>query len=395
LEVFFWIIVGIVFYSYIGYGILLIFLVLIKEVVYYFIPKKKALLNSNYQPEVTLFVAAYNEIENIENKVRNSFSLDYPKNKVKHIWITDGSNDGSPELLKTYDNIEVYHEDKRAGKINAMKRGMQFVKTPIVIFSDGNTILSHETIKEIVKAFEDIDVGCVSGEKKIYQKNKDVASSAGEGFYWKYESFLKKLDSKLYSTVGAAGELFAIRTSLFEEVEQDTLLDDFVISLRIAKKGYKIKYCPKAYASETASINIKEELKRKVRIASGAFQTFFRDFDILNPFKTKILSFQYFSHKVMRWIFVPLSLLFLFPTNLYLVNKNGFDYYNVYTYFMEFQLLIYLIAIVGWILENQKIRIKLLFIPYYIIFMNFAMFLGFFKYLRKTQSVNWERAKRA
>ena len=152
-----------------------------------------------------------------------------------------------------------------------MNRGIKFVKTPIVIFSDANTLLGKDSIMRIAQMFADPKVGCVSGEKRIFNANEEAASAAGEGIYWKYESTLKRWDAELYSAVGAAGELFAIRTELFNEVEPDTLLDDFIISLRVAMKGYKIDYDPEAYAIETASANVKEELKRKIRIAAEEF----------------------------------------------------------------------------------------------------------------------------
>jgi cellulose synthase/poly-beta-1,6-N-acetylglucosamine synthase-like glycosyltransferase len=143
--------------------------------------------------------------------------------------------------------------------MHAMNRGMQFVKAPIVIFSDTNTRLNTNAIREIAACFSDPKTGCVAGEKRLVEKVADVAAAAGEGLYWKFESWVKKMDSELNSAVGAVGELFAIRRELFEEVETDTILDDFIISLRIAQKGYKIAYSPNAYAEETASLNVKEE----------------------------------------------------------------------------------------------------------------------------------------
>ena len=282
IEILFWLALFIIFYSYLGYGILLFLIIKLRRL---FGLKKKYTGNEDYEPEVTLFVAAYNEKDYVDEKVKNSFSLNYPKEKVRHVWVTDGSDDGTPDLLRKYDRVEVYHEDARGGKIGAMNRGMQFVKTPIVIFSDGNTNLGEDSIQEIVNLFKDPKVGCVSGEKRIYQKGADAAAGAGEGLYWKYESTLKKWDAEWYSVVGAAGELFAIRTELWQEVEKDTLLDDFIISLRVAMSGYTIQYNPNAYAIETASANVKEELKRKVRISAGGIQSVVRLAPLLNPFK--------------------------------------------------------------------------------------------------------------
>ncbi len=391
LIIIFWFFIFLIFYSYIGYGILLYVLVKLKRIFF----KQKSFDNIDYEPEVTLFVAAYNEKDYIDLKVKNSFDLDYPKEKIKHIWVTDGSNDGTPEQLKKYPDIQVYHQDKRGGKIGALNRGMKFVKTPIVIFSDGNTILSKESIREIVDCFKNPKVGCVAGEKRIFNKEKDAAAGAGEGFYWKYESFLKKYDSELYSTVGAAGELFAIRTELFEKVEDNILLDDFIISLRIAKRGYKIQYAPKAYAQETSSANVKEELKRKIRISAGGIQSIIKLKSLLNVFKYKTLSFQYISHKVLRWIFVPFAIPVVFILNFIICYKfNLFLETNIYSILFWLQVLFYGLSIIGAILQNYKIKAKLIFIPYYIFIMNLSVYYGLIRFLKGKQSVNWERAKR-
>ena len=392
IKIIFWILLFIVFYAYLGYGILLFILVRIKRL----FKKKKTISNPGYEPEVTLFVAAYNEKDYVDAKIENSFSLEYPSEKVHQVWVTDGSNDGTPDRLKKYTDkgVEVYHEDARGGKIGAMNRGIQFVKTPIVIFSDGNTMLGKESIRRIVNLFADPKVGCVSGEKRIFNKEKDSAA-ATEGIYWKYESTLKKWDAELYSVVGAAGELFAIRTELFEKVEKDTLLDDFIISLRIAMKGYTIQYDPEAYAIESPSANVKEELKRKIRIAAGGIQSIVRLKPLLNIFKYGLLSFQFISHRVLRWTLAPLSLPFIFLLNFYLAWQIGLDHWsNLYTLLFYAQVLFYVMALTGWYLENRKISLKILFVPYYFFVMNYAVFAGIVRYFKGQQTVNWERAKR-
>lgn len=391
LEIVFWTALFIIFYSYLGYGILLFIIIKVRRILGL---AKPFTGNDDYQPEVTLFVAAYNEIDYVDEKVKNSYSLNYPREKVRQVWVTDGSDDGTPDLLRKYDGVEVYHEDARGGKIGAMNRGMKFVQSPIVIFSDGNTTLGKDAIQEIVNLFKNPKVGCVSGEKRIYNKDTDAAAGAGEGMYWKYESTLKKWDAELYSVVGAAGELFAIRTELWQEVEKDTLLDDFIISLRVAMSGYTIQYNPEAYAIEGASANVKEELKRKVRISAGGIQSVIRMRELLNVFKYGTLSFQYISHRVLRWTLTPLLLLCIIPINLVLAMQAGFDFSNTYTLLFAGQILFYAAALLGWFLENRKIKVKVLFIPYYFFIMNLSVYLGFRRYLKGQQSVNWERAKR-
>jgi cellulose synthase/poly-beta-1,6-N-acetylglucosamine synthase-like glycosyltransferase len=391
LKIAFWSLLFIVFYAYLGFGILLYTLVKIRRILG-LAPKK--VVNTDYEPDVTLFIAAYNEKDFVAEKVKNSRELDYPASKLHMVWVTDGSDDGTPDLLKQFEGVEVHHLPQRSGKIGAMNRGMKLVNTPIVVFCDANTMLGKESIRRIVNLFSNPKVGCVSGEKRIINKDKDAAAGAGEGIYWKYESTLKKWDAELYSVVGAAGELFAIRTNLYREVERDTLLDDFIISLRVAQEGYTIQYDPEAYAIETASANVKEELKRKIRISAGGIQSVIRLSSLLNIFKYGTLSFQYISHRVLRWTLAPLSLLLMIPIGLVLALNEGIMGFGFFSTLFWLQILFYSAALLGWYLENKSIKVKILFIPYYFFIMNLSVFLGFKRYIKGSQSVNWERAKR-
>ena len=391
LQILFWFLFFIVFYTYIGYGILLFLIIRIRRIMGL---SAQQINDTGYEPDVTLFIAAYNEKEFIAEKIKNCHELEYPPEKLHIMWVTDGSDDGSPEELKKYEGVKVHHLPERSGKIGAMNRGMKFVETPIVVFCDANTLLGEESIRRIVRLFSNPKVGCVSGEKRIFSKDKDSAAGAGEGLYWKYESTLKKWDAELYSVVGAAGELFAIRTELFEEVERDTLLDDFIISLRVAQKGHTIQYDPDAYAIETASANVKEELKRKIRISAGGIQSVVRLRSLLNFFKYGTLSFQYISHRVLRWTLAPLSLLLMLPFGLVLALEDGISSPKFYPILFWLQIIFYLSALLGWYLENRSIRLKILFVPYYFFIMNLSVFLGLKRYLKGSQTVNWERAKR-
>lgn len=386
LEVAFWIGLFLIFYSYVGYGIVLYTIVKLKRI---FNPEKKV-FEENFQPRVSFVVPSYNEADCIEGKIQNCMSLDYPKDKLKLIIITDGSTDGTPDIIKSkFPEVMVLHEPKRGGKSAAENRSMKFVDTPVVVFSDANTILPAHALKEIVKHYADPKVGAVSGEKRILERNEDNATGAGEGIYWKYESLLKKLDSELLTIVGAAGELFSFRKELFTDLEEDTILDDFMLSLRIAEKGYKVVYEPNAYAMETASESVKEELKRKVRICAGGWQSMSRLTSLLNPFKNFTLTFQYISHRALRWSVTPLMLLLVFPLNLVLFNDG-----LMYQVMFYGQGVFYILAMLGWYVENKKMRIKILFIPYYFLIMNYAVFAGFYKYIRGKQAAAWERSKR-
>lgn len=392
-EILFWVSVFIVFYTYIGYGILLYLLVKIKE--YFHKPFRRPRPTDADLPELTLFIAAYNEEAVVDEKMRNCLELDYPAEKLRILWVTDGSNDHTNEYLSRWPQATVLHQSERQGKTAALNRGVRFVKTPLIVFTDANTHLNREALQEIVYAFTDPKVGCVAGEKRIAVQTKDNAASGGEGMYWKYESTLKALDARLYSAVGAAGELFAIRRELFEEMKTDTLLDDFILSLRIVMHGYTIAYCADAYAVESGSADMGEEEKRKVRIAAGGLQSIWRLRSLLNPFRYGTFCFQYISHRVLRWSLTPILLFLLLPLNTILIFTT--DTPLLYAIIWLLQAIFYLMGSWGYYLSTKHIKNKILFIPYYFLFMNINVIRGF-NYLRKrkgNKSGAWEKAKRA
>ncbi len=310
IEISFWFCIGLVAYTYVGYGIIAWVLVKIRKILG---KEFKKYDDPTFLPKVTLVVPAYNEMSCIEAKVKNTFGLDYPADLMEVLFVTEGSNDGTSEYINSlksiYPNLRMIGGDTRRGKIEAMNIAIKTINTPIVIFTDANTNLNNQVIKNIVRHFQDPVVGAVAGEKRIETEGSEAAAGAGEGLYWKYESFLKKLDTELYSVVGAAGELFAVRTHLFGEVEKDTLLDDFIVSLRIAASGYRVIYEPNAFASERPSFSIQEEMKRKIRIAAGGFQSIARLDYLWNIFRFGLLSFQYVSHRAMRWAVAPFAYL--------------------------------------------------------------------------------------
>ncbi len=373
-----------VLYSYVGYGLLLYVIIKLKR----FFGKKNTLPDA-YEPTVTLMVAAYNEEGYIREKIENSLKLDYPKDKLRLLFVTDGSDDKTPEIVKEYSEIQLMHKPERQGKIMAVERAMPNVSSEIVVFTDANTMLNKEAIRNIVRHFYEPKVGVVSGEKRVLNRDADEAAGAGEGFYWKYESMLKKWDAELYSVMGAAGELFAIRTALFEPIPKDSLIEDFYMSFKIVMKGYRIAYEPDAYALEEPSASVGEELKRKIRIAAGGIQSIIRLKALLNPFKYGVITFQYVSHRVLRWTLAPLALLVIFVTNVLLWPVNIY-----FQALLAAQILFYLSAYIGYLLEKKQIRFKLLFIPYYFCVMNYAVYRGFFRYMGGRQSVLWEKAKR-
>lgn len=386
LQIFFWSAIFIVFYAFLGYGILLYLIVKLKRI----FTSSQPVIELGFEPEVAFVVPCYNEESFVIEKIKNTLALDYPSEKFKIYFITDGSTDGTPGLVSQFEGIQLLHEIKRGGKTAAENRVMNFITAPIVIFCDANTLLPPEAIKELVKHYIDPKVGGVSGEKRIIASDKTAAAGAGEGIYWKYESFLKRYDSELLTIVGAAGELFSFRKELFSPLEEDSILDDFMLSMRIAAKGYRIIYEPKAYAMETSSESVKEELKRKIRICAGGWQSMMRLLPVLNFFKHPVLTFEYVSHRVLRWSIAPICLFLLLPLNLLLcLGASPFYCLILFT-----QVLFYATALLGWYFQNRAIKIKIFFIPYYFFIMNLCVILGFFRYIKGSQSAIWEKAKR-
>lgn len=382
----FWLCLFIVFYAYAGYGILLWAIIKIKRV----FRGKPRTPDPITWPTVTLMVAAYNEEEDIQTKIFNSLTLDYPADRIRYMFVTDGSNDRTPEIVSRHPQIVHLHRPERQGKLAAVERAMKKVDSDIVVFTDANTLLNPQAVKNMVRHFSDARVGAVAGEKRVLSAAKDAAAGAGEGFYWKYENTLKRWDSELHTVVGAAGELFAIRTSCFEAVPRDTIIEDFYLTLRIAQDGYRVIYEPDACAEELPSANSGEELKRKIRIAAGGIQAVVRLNPLLNPLRYGLLSFQYISHRVLRWTLAPLSLLIILLSNMALALAGS----TFFQFLLAGQMLFYSFALLGYLMENRRTRIKIFFIPYYFFLMNYAVYAGFWRFLRGSQSAVWERAKR-
>lgn len=387
--------IALVVYTYFGYGLLVWLLIRLRGR-----RKKTATTAASFMPEVTLVVPAYNELACLPDKVANSLAQDYPRSQIRYLFVTEGSTDGSTEYLgKTYPGlVDVLGGTERRGKVAAMNEAMQHVKTPIVIFTDANTQLNTSAVRLIVEHFRDPNVGAVAGEKRILTQHNESAAGSGEGLYWKYESKLKEWDSELQTIVGAAGELFAVRTELYEPVETDTILDDFIISLRIAGRGYRVAYEPEAYALEHPSFSILDEQKRKIRIAAGGFQSIVRLSYLLNPFRYGVLTFEYVSHRVFRWAVAPICLPLIFLSNVGLVIQsmaNPSSWSAIWNILLVLQILFYGAALMGYSLEKRQLRWKLLFVPFYFTFMNVCALAGLVRYLRGNQSGTWEKVRRA
>ena len=391
LKIAFWICAFLVFYTYLGYGMLLWLLVRLKRIVRGKVERRALPTDDTELPEVTFMVCAYNEQDVVDMKMKDIHQLDYHKDKLHITWVTDGSSDDTNERLKAYPDVEIIFTPERKGKTAALNHGLSMVKSPITVMTDANTMVNTGAIREIVRLMQDPKVACVAGEKRVLARHEGQAAAEGEGLYWKYESALKRMDSELYSAMGAAGELNAIRTVLYEPMPENALLDDFVMSMEMVDKGYKIAYTSEAYASEYGSADLQEESKRKRRIAAGGLQSSFWLRKMMNPFRCPIVAFQFVSHRVLRWSITPFALMALIPLNVALVMmKAG----TVYTAVWILQILFYLAALCGYLMEQKGRRSKLLYVPYYFLFMNMNVFAGIPYLYSHRGGGTWEKAKR-
>ena len=391
MKIVFWIALFIVFYTYIGYGILLYIIIRLKRL---FVgrPHEAVLPADEELPTMTLMICAYNEEDIVKEKMANTLALDYPKDKFRIMWVTDGSNDHTNELLAAYPEVDIVFSPERRGKTAALKHGLRELKTRYVAFTDANTMINTGALREIARLFSDPTVGCVSGEKRVAARKAGEMASEGEGLYWRYESTLKRWDNELYSAMGAAGELYAIDPQLCREVPDEALLDDFMLSMYVVQAGKRIAYTSDAYAREYGSANIYEESKRKRRIAAGGLQSIWWLRSMLNPLRQPLVTFQYVSHRVLRWSITPVAMVLLLIVNIALVAMGADTFYTV---MLILQTLFYLMALAGWLTNRFGYKNKLLYTAYYFMFMNFNVFRGM-AYLRSHgKSGAWEKAKRS
>ena len=391
MKIIFWLCLALVVYTYVGYGAVLYIILKVKNIFFRRETTPILPLDPQLLPDVTLMICAYNEADVIEEKMQNIRALNYPQEKLCVMWVTDGSNDNSNELLQAYPEVKLVYSPERKGKAAAMQHGLQENKAEYVIFTDANTMLNADAIREIVRQFMKKNVSCVSGEKRVAARHAGQATAEGEGVYWKYESMLKRWDSELYSAMGAAGELFAVRMSHYLPAPSNALLDDFMMSMLILKDGHRIAYTNEAYATEYGSASTAEESKRKRRIAAGGLQSIWWLRSLMNPFAYPKVAFQYVSHRVLRWSITPLALFALFPLTLLLLFVSGS---LIYQLLFLLQLFFYLSALTGHILKVSGRRNKLLYIPCYFLFMNLNVFLGIGYLMSHKDSGTWEKARR-
>jgi len=374
----FWFCLAVLFYCYIGYGLLL----------YISTGKKKKTHSTTlYQPPVTLVIPAYNEAPILPRKLQNALSLTYPANKIKIIVVADGSTDETASLLEQHPSITFLHHSFRKGKAAALNHAMQAVQTPIVIFTDADSLLNKNAVQNLVQHFQNVKVGGVAGEKKVSAGLSGVGKA--EGLYWQYEAVMKRLDAQFYTVLGA-GELLAMRTPLYPVLDEALILDDLYLSMHIGLQGYTVAYEPQAWATEGATVSLQEEQKRKVRIASGAFQAI-EKLRLQKMWRYPKMAFQYISRRWLRWVVCPLFIIGVLFFNIILVLQNAGAVYNI---LLLLQALFYAAAIIGAVLIKSKRGGALATVPFYFLFMNFCMLKGLYLYLSGRHSAVWPKAQK-
>ncbi|MNX92155.1 Poly-beta-1,6-N-acetyl-D-glucosamine synthase [compost metagenome] len=338
-------------------------------------------------PSVSVVIAAYNEAPIIAARIHNALALDYPTDRLEVLIVTDGCTDGTEDVVLAVQDprVRLLHRMERSGKVNALNAAIPQARGEIVVGSDANCFFEADCLRHLVRHFGDPRVALVAGEKRIHQGEGTV--SLGEGLYWRYESWLKRLDSKVSTALGATGEVFALRKDCFEPLPTDAIIEDFVLSMRQVMAGRRVAYEPAATASEDASASFADEFKRKVRIVAGGWQSVVRLWPLLTP-RYGLVAFQYVSHRVLRWMVVPFALPLAFIANGVLA------WHGQWRWLFALQLVFYGLALVGHFLQRKGIRWKLCYVPFYFTFLNVAALAGAWRYVRGRQPVTWEKARR-
>lgn len=374
----FFICVIIVFYVYCGYPFLVFIIV-------FFVNRK--VKKDKHEPNVTILIAAYNEEENIGKTLENKLNLDYPKQRLEIIVISDGSTDRTDEIVRQYQNsgVRLIRQDQRKGKTSALNLAVPQVKGEVIVFSDANSIYTTDALKYLVRNFKDPQVGYVTG-KMVYITQDGSTISESCSTYMKYENILRRIETKLGSIVGVDGGIDAVRKELYKPMNSDQL-PDFVLPLKIVEQGFRVIYEPRAILKEPSLKKPKEEYRMRVRVTLRALWAF-SDMRYLLSFKRfKLFAWQLWSHKVLRY------LCFIFLIGAYFSNLVLWKESDFYMLFFTLQNIIYLSAILSPILNKIGFRFHLFYLPYYFLLLNLASAHALIKFLLRQKQVIWTPRK--
>ena len=340
---------------------------------------------ADISPSISLIVPAYNEEGVIAEKLENLLELDYPSGQREVLVVADGSTDRTAEIVQGYASrgVRLLFQPQRRGKIAAMNRAVPHARGEIMVFSDANAMIERESLRALVRSFADPRVACVSGEKRIRSDGR--VQARGESAYWRYEALLKRADSLVSTAIGAVGEFFAIRRDRYRPMEEDCLIEDFVLSMRLVMDGWRVVYEPRAVAWEEASPSLRAEWERRARMAAGGFQAIGRLGGLLSP-RYGLVAFQFLSHKVLRWT-APFAMLLAW------VSSAALCAFPLYRLFFCGQVGFYLLALLGWAAGLLGWRWRPLQLVFYFCFANATALGGFFRYVTGKQPVVWKKVR--
>jgi len=384
MQILFWMCILILIYPYLAYPLLLWIITMLRS---------KPIQKGTIRPRVSVIIAAHNEEKVIEDRLRNLKEIDYPRDKLEIIIVSDGSTDRTNQEItafkENHPEIEVIldYEPVRVGKTGAIYRGVQRASGEILIFSDANTQFDRFAIQKLVNCFNDEKVGGASGQVRIAKK-PGLATSQGEGLYWRIEDFIKRKESQIHSVMGADGSIYAIRKQLFTPLETGVAYsDDFIISMQVIPQGYRLVYEPEAIAMEESSRDFRSEFQRKIRSTSGGLHGYQKLWQqgMLNPFKSPIW-WQLISHRVIRFA-VPWAMIMAFVSNICLVTP-------LYRVLFMLQMVFYLLVLGGLFLPWSIGKKKLFYIPTYFSLMHMMFILSLFRFLRGRTEIMWEKKGR-
>lgn len=376
-ELLFFSSLAVCFYVYFGYPLLLAVMAAIhpREV------RRRAIT-----PSLSLIIAAHNEEEVIGEKLENTLSMDYPRDRLEIIVVSDGSTDRTEAITREYEKQGVRLLSlARCGKMRALNQGVAVATGEILVFTDANAILEASALRQLVANFADPEVGGVCGNQKYWQTPTGDCAGQGENLYWTYDKFIKRLESRVGSIIGADGSLYAIRRNLFVPTEDPAQADDFAISVRVVTQGYRLVFEPTAVSYEEAPTSSQREFWRKVRVTNHSLRSLLDMREALNPWRTGFYALELLSHKVLRYL-VPLFLVLALLTNGVLAPDSP-----VLQLLFLGQVLFYGSALMGYGLRHQSWgRRKLFYIPFYFCLGNTAVFLGLLSLLKGDQITFWQ-----
>jgi cellulose synthase/poly-beta-1,6-N-acetylglucosamine synthase-like glycosyltransferase len=390
LKIIFWLCVGMVTYNYVGYPILLFLLGVFSQVKsdFTFLLKRKSrrpITTISHQSQIAILVSAFNEEAVIETRIQNLCAVDYPEDFVEILIGLDAPTDSTSQILSQLASprVRVFNFPIRRGKLAVISDLAQCTSARILIFSDANTSFRPDCVRNLVRHFDDPKVGAVSGEEiRVINPGTDPA---GESLYWRYESALKILESRIHCLHSANGGVYAIRRELFRP-QPNLIVEDFQIPLDVRFQGYRVVYDPDAVAVEEIAPTFTSQFERRIRLAAGNFQTLFGHPEYLNPFKGGP-AFAYWSHRVLRWL-TPCLLIVAFACSAGLVSDL------TYRCLFFAQCAFYVIALLGYGAKKKGRSPGFFGLPLYFCSMNTAYLFGLARYLSGHQSVAWAATPR-